>query len=296
MKLKRAKAYRKLMHQYEVTFGFRSPYQVLVDDQILEDCWRGKIQLLERLQGCLQGAIKPMVTQCCMRALYNATPKNDALIKWAQDNLERRRCNHHELEEPLSALACLSAVIDPKDSKTNKHRYVVASQDRKVRAHLRTIPGVPLIYLERAVMIMEPMNTASEELRDREEKNKFRLGLKGQRNPDQPPKRKRDDEEQGAEEQNTEEAQPQKRKKQKGPRQPNPLSMKKAKKEAPPGSATKPKSTEPKPPRAAAVTEDSTDAPAADGEDAGPRKRKRKHKPKGDGDVTANVDAEAAAA
>lgn len=27
MKLKRAKAYRKLMHQYEVTFGFRSPYQ-----------------------------------------------------------------------------------------------------------------------------------------------------------------------------------------------------------------------------------------------------------------------------
>lgn len=49
--------------------------QVLVDHEILEDCWRGKIQLLERLQGCLQGAIKPMVTQCCMRALYNAKPK-----------------------------------------------------------------------------------------------------------------------------------------------------------------------------------------------------------------------------
>lgn len=28
MKLKRAKAYRKLMHQYEIQFGFREPYQV----------------------------------------------------------------------------------------------------------------------------------------------------------------------------------------------------------------------------------------------------------------------------
>lgn len=141
---------------------------------------------------------------------------------------------------------------------------------------------------------MEPMNTASEELREREEKNKFRLGLKGQRNPDQPPKRKRDDEEQGAEEQTTEEAQPQKKKKQKGPKQPNPLSMKKAKNEAPAGSTTKPKSADSKPSRPAAA--ESTDAPAPDGEDAGPRKRKRKHKPKGDGEAAANVDAEAAAA
>lgn len=141
---------------------------------------------------------------------------------------------------------------------------------------------------------MEPMNTASEELREREEKSKFRLGLKGQRNPEQPPKRKRDDGEQDAEEQTAEEARPLKKKKNKGPKQPNPLSMRKAKKDAPPGSATKPTSAESKSPRRAAA--DSTDAPAGEGEDAGPRKRKRKHKPKGDGDAADNVGAELAAA
>ena len=29
MRAKRSKKYRKLMHQYEMTFGFREPYQVL---------------------------------------------------------------------------------------------------------------------------------------------------------------------------------------------------------------------------------------------------------------------------
>lgn len=29
MRAKRSKRYRKLMHQYELTFGFREPYQVL---------------------------------------------------------------------------------------------------------------------------------------------------------------------------------------------------------------------------------------------------------------------------
>ncbi|KAL1604034.1 hypothetical protein SLS60_005626 [Paraconiothyrium brasiliense] len=234
-----------------------------------------------------------MITQCCMRALYNSENKNDKLISWSKENLERRRCGHHELDEPLSALDCISSVIDPKGNNTNKHRLCVASQDRKVRSHLRTIPGVPLIYLERSVMIMEPMNTASEEQRDREEKSKFRQGLKGQRNPAQPPKRKREDEE-GADDDNvedqvTEEARPQKKKKRKGPKEPNPLSMKKAKKDTP-ASATKPKSTESKQPR---PTAGSDDAPAADGEGAGPRKRRRKHKPKGEGDSAANVDGEA---
>lgn len=76
---------------------------------------------------------------------------DDALINFAKEKLERRRCNHHELEEPLSSLECISAVVDPKGSHTNKHRYVVASQSPKVRAHMRTIAGVPNVYINKSV-------------------------------------------------------------------------------------------------------------------------------------------------
>lgn len=271
------------------------PSKVLLDSQILEDAYRTKTDLQTRLEGVLQGKVKLMVTQCDMRHLYDAKPKNNALIESTKNTTERRRCGHHELEEPLSSLECLSSVVDPKSTLTNKHRYVVASQDIKVRAHMRKIAGVPLVYINRSVVIMEPMNTVTEEQRDREEKSKFRLGLKAQRNPAQPPKRKRDEEEgvDDVEEQVMD--RPQKKNKRKGPKEPNPLSMKKAKKDqAPPGgNATKPRTTEPKSPRPAAA--DKVDA-TTEGEGAGHRKRKRKHKPKGEGDSGVNVDGEANAA
>ncbi|KAF2132932.1 hypothetical protein P153DRAFT_382556 [Dothidotthia symphoricarpi CBS 119687] len=283
MKLKRAKAYKKLLHQYELNFGFREPYQVLLDSQVLQDAYKFKIDLVGRLEKLLQGKVKPMITTCDMRHLYLAKPKNETLILQAKE-YERRRCGHHELETPLSSLECLSSVVDPKGSHTNKNRYIVASNEREVRVHMRRIAGVPLIYISKSVVLMEPMANATEQLREQEEKSKFKQGLKGQRKPDAGEKRKRDGEE-GEGEQSitgepTEDARAQKKKRQKGPKGPNPLSVKKTKKEQdvpPSGSTKKAKSSE-------AKESHPTDAPAEtipDDEGAGPRKRKRKHKPKG---------------
>jgi U3 small nucleolar RNA-associated protein 23 len=225
-----------------------------------------------------------MITTCDMRHLYLAKPKNETLILQAKE-YERRRCNHQDLEEPLSTLECLSSVVDPKDSHTNKHRYVVATNDSKVRAHMRLIAGVPLIYISKSVVLMEPMANASEQQREREEKSKFKLGLKGQRNADAGQKRKRSNEE-GKEGHSIEDgargdARPSKKTRQKGPKEPNPLSVKKAKKEpAAPKSpaAKKAKSTDVDTPGKS--TAGSIDA--VDAEGTATRKRKRKHKSKAD--------------
>lgn len=90
---------------------------------------------------------------------------------------ERRRCNHHTLEQPLPELECLqSCIVSP--SGENKHRYCVATQDRMIRAYLRSIPGTPLIYIQRSVMILEPMADASWQRREKAEWGKFTEGLK----------------------------------------------------------------------------------------------------------------------
>jgi U3 small nucleolar RNA-associated protein 23 len=274
-------AYKKLLHQYELNFGFREPYQVLLDSQILEDAYRFKIDLVARLQKMLGGQVKPMITTCDMRHLYNAKPKNETLILQAKE-YERRRCNHQDLEEPLSTLECLCEVVDPKGSGTNKNRYIVASNDTRVRGRMRAIAGVPTIYISKSVVLMEPMAQASEQLREREEKSKFKMGLKGQRKPDQAPKRKRDDDEedQGAHSIAEGDAQPTKKKRAKGPKQPNPLSMKKAKNNKPSDPTNSPKKSKPAETSDARPTEDT----GAAGESSG-RKRKRKHKSKADGDA-----------
>lgn len=175
----------------------------------------------------------PVITQCTIRHLYarNSEPGMAPIIAQAKD-FERRYCGHHPEShpEPLSTQECLMSVVDGKKTGRNKHRYVVATQDVDLRRRLRQIPGVPLIYVNRGVMIMEPMAESTEVELAREERSKFKAELKG------PAKRKReeDEKEEGAENKEGEGEPARKKKKKKKnygkAKGPNPLSVKKKKK------------------------------------------------------------------
>jgi U3 small nucleolar RNA-associated protein 23 len=44
---------------------------------------------------------------------------------------------------------------------TNKHRYVIATLSQPLRSKLRAIPGVPILHVNRSVMILEPPSEIS---------------------------------------------------------------------------------------------------------------------------------------
>lgn len=154
--------------------------------------------------------------------------------------MERRRCNHHTLDQPLSTLECLSSVIDPKSSESNPHRYIVASQDEDVRRVLRNMRGVPLIYIKRSVMVMEKMGEKSAVVREGAEKAKFRNGLRARGTAESLGKRKRGDKASGgdavipsgATEIQIDGREAVEKRKTKGLKGPNPLAVKKPKKTA----------------------------------------------------------------
>ncbi|KAF6839894.1 rRNA-processing protein utp23 [Colletotrichum plurivorum] len=285
MRGKRSKQYRKLMNQYSLTWGFREPYQCLVDAEMVVDCQKSKYDLLAGLERTLHGKVKPMITQCEIRKLYlrKNEPDMNRIIDFAK-TLERRRCGHlpEEYPEPLSTMDCMKAVVDPKGNLVNKHRYCVASQSADVRRMLREIPGVPQIYIKRSVMILEPMATESMEIRAKEEKSKFRDGIV---KPERKRKREDDDEDEkpadnGAPANGSPEKQ---KKKKKGPKGPNPLAVKKPKKNT---EAEQKHKSEAKP------------APTGDGEGDAPtkKKRKRRHRPRPDAsDAAATAGAGASA-
>lgn len=229
------------MQSYGMTFGFREPYQVLIDAQMIQDTARFKMDLLNGLERVLHGKIKPMITQCSIRHLYTLSvpqSEKDPLILLAK-SMERRRCNHHELENPLSTLECLSSVVDPKKSQTNRNRYVVASQDDEVRRFCRGVKGVPLIYVKRSVMVLEPMAESTIGVKEGIERDKFRTGLRarlGKRRRYSEEEKDADTEDRPEGQTNDVDAQDSneraaKRKKARGPKGPNPLSVKKPKKE-----------------------------------------------------------------
>jgi U3 small nucleolar RNA-associated protein 23 len=220
-----------------------------------------------------------------MRHLYAASsePGVSYLIEKAK-TYERRRCNHlpEDYPEPLSTRECLASVVDPKDTKTNKHRYVVASQELEVRKHMRGIMGVPLVYIHRSVMIMEPMAGVTAENRDREERQKFRDGLKGGRASGSLKRKREEDNETEKKEGGGADGAPKKTRKQRGPKGPNPLSVKKPKKRPEnEGSKSTLRHDEEKEKESGAVAASSGAEEAS--EPGKKRKRRRKHKSGGDG-------------
>ncbi|KAL7628380.1 hypothetical protein AAE478_002582 [Parahypoxylon ruwenzoriense] len=256
---KRSKQYRKLMEQFSMGWGFREPYQVLVDADFIAEANKCKMDLVKRLEDTLHGQVKPMITQCSMRHLYErkSEPGVEAAIELAKNHFERRRCGHHpnEYPKPLSTLECLHSVVDPKDNGVNRHRYVCAINEDAVRATLRRVAGTPLLFIRRSVMIMEPMATVSANARSKDERRKFRAELK---TPGGKRKREEDnDDSEGDQDEDVKRAtgeapagtgKPEKKKKKKtyGRKEPNPLAVKKKKPPKPASGGQGPKKTETK--------------------------------------------------
>ncbi|KAI0408947.1 Fcf1-domain-containing protein [Xylaria palmicola] len=280
---KRSKQYKRLMNQYELNFGFREPYQVLCDSQFLEAAIRSKMDIDHILKATLHGSTKLLITQCSMRWLYarKNEPGVEAVISFAKERIERRRCGHHpsDFPEPLKELDCLHSVVDPSKTGVNKHRYVCAINDEEVRSSLRNgIQVVPLLYIRRSVLIMEPASSTTVKARSRDEKAKFTAELK---KPAAKRKRQEDDTDddgddgkgtkEGAETTKSEK----KTKKAYGRKEPNPLSIKKRRKDDKPQRD----STKGPEPADGAEAEPDDGTQADTGEGSG-RKRRRKHKSK----------------
>lgn len=213
MRQKRAKAYKKQMNVYLHTFKFREPFQTIVDDEIILNCEKASFDIAKGLNRTIQGETKPMITQCSIEAVYK-TNNQDAIS--IAKLFERRRCNHPPAN-PIPSSECIKSIVDINGE--NKHRYLVATQDKLLRNKLSRVPGVPLIYMNRSVMVMEPMSEATTTYSNSVERKKLTGGLNdlkvGKVDKQEKPKTE------GTEDAPT--------KKRKGPKEPNPLSMKKKK-------------------------------------------------------------------
>lgn len=170
MRQRRAKIYRKMLHQYQLQFGFREPYQLLIDDTFSLALSRYKISdPLHQFSNVLQTKkIKPLISQCCMAALYALGKEHQSTVDMAKQ-WERRMCNHREAIAPLE---CIKQCVGAE----NKHRYIVASEQAELRRDLRlAVPGVPMMHFTQAVMVLEPMSALTKSRIEDKEETKLSL-------------------------------------------------------------------------------------------------------------------------
>ncbi|KAG0254977.1 hypothetical protein DFQ27_006520 [Actinomortierella ambigua] len=153
MKVKRAKAYKKAMNLYVQSFGFRKPYQVIVDSEFIQVALDQKIDPVYQIPKVLLDSAKQMVTPCTIAKLRSLGDEGFGAFLAAK-RLEKRRCPH---QTAVDEHECIAKII----SNDNKHRYLVGSQSKKLRALFRQVPGVPLLYINRSVLILEPPSEAT---------------------------------------------------------------------------------------------------------------------------------------
>jgi U3 small nucleolar RNA-associated protein 23 len=216
-----------------------------------------------------------------------------------------RYCSHNEDDTPIDEASCLLSLLSPSaEAKKNKEHYVIATADPPViqessssssntqqkrkrnsvapqqprynlRRDARSIPGVPIIYVKRSVMVLEPMSGATENVREGFERGKLKTGVTSLTG-----KRKRDEEDPAPK--------TAKVKKVKGP---NPLSVKKPKSRRDLESeGSKPASRAPDA-GSAPANENTGDIQSDSGEQQTKAKRKRRHKSHRPGGEPSEVEA-----
>lgn len=168
----KGKKYKRSQNQvqnlYEKYFGIRKPYQIIVDAPFCIETMKIKVAPVEALTEVFGGTVKLMTTPCIQAELQRHDRLNDAGASFVARRFEIRRCQHDKGSKTGSE--CLKDLV----SSNNPHHYCIAGQDIELRKDLRKIPGVPLIFILRDTVLMEPPTEKCLEIAKKMEKKKLK--------------------------------------------------------------------------------------------------------------------------
>jgi len=136
------------MSLYKNNFGFREPYQVLLDGTFCQVALDHKVNIQDQLPKYLGGQCKLLTTACVIEETRRlGKPLHGAHLVVSQFPIHD--CGH---EKPISGSKCLSSfIIDNK----NKDHYLVATQDHQLRLKISKYAICPLIKLANNTLVLE---------------------------------------------------------------------------------------------------------------------------------------------
>ncbi|KAG3115089.1 hypothetical protein PI124_g6146 [Phytophthora idaei] len=219
MRYLRAKGIRKALRQFHFLCGIKPPYKVLLDGNFIAMCLQMKVDVHERVPKYLQ--VKqhecefyvPRAALDELKTLGETTKEAYELAK-SFKVAEVYDQSQDEKQETVDVSKSIQRIIGER----NDRKFVVCTQEVELRKALRLVPGVPLLYLNRSVLVFEEISRATLAIVRQEEKaNMAKLDVNE--------KRKLEQMQEGESGESHEEQQRLKKKRAKGP---NPLSAKKS--------------------------------------------------------------------
>eukprot|EP00794_Sanderia_malayensis_P005323 gene5323-5992_t len=207
MKIKRKKHCDKYLSFYRNNFGIHEPYQIIVDLTFCQSALQNRVQIKEQISKYLSENHKLFNTKCILQEGEKiGSVLHGAMV--IEKTFETRFCGH---ADPIPADQCIKSLVN----KSNPHGLFVASQDSELRSDLRKLSGIPILHVNHNVIVLEKPSSKSVEASEKQDESKllteYQKELLKKLKKDEEPKQRL-------------------KRKRKGPKQPNPLSVKKKKK------------------------------------------------------------------
>jgi U3 small nucleolar RNA-associated protein 23 len=124
----------------------------LLDGNFIHACLAHKVDLSERISAVLQGEkFKLLVPRTAIIELRALGEEFAAAYNYAVKHCQ-------SVTEHVAGSASPAEQIDALIGTDNPDKYVVASQDEELRLKLRQVPGCPLMFLSKTVLLMEQVS------------------------------------------------------------------------------------------------------------------------------------------
>ncbi|CAI5745751.1 unnamed protein product [Peronospora destructor] len=183
MRYLRAKGIRKALRQFHFLCGLKAPYKVLLDSNFIAMCIQMKVDVHERVATYLQ--VKPYecefyVPRAALEELQLLGESMKEASELATSFQVEEIYDQSEKEDgkPVDVSKAIQTIIGDK----NDRKFVVCTQEVELRKALRLVPGVPLMYLNRSVLVFEEISHATLAIvRQKEKANRAKLDVNEKR-------------------------------------------------------------------------------------------------------------------
>ena len=151
---------KKTLNFYKFVFKFDSPFKIIIDGNFACVALNKKFEMKSALEKLLDEKVILTIPSCIFHEVQSIENKIPGLLKLLSQ-YKIVECTHG-LQSPTN---CIRDYIGNK----NQSKYFVATQDNFLRIQLRNIPGVPIIFFDQNMLLMDKPSKVSIESAERRE-------------------------------------------------------------------------------------------------------------------------------
>lgn len=168
MRVTRAKQYRRHLRFFRIVYNITAPYKVILDGNFIHGCISTNVDIEQRLASVLQGAsLHLYVPRAARDELKALGPAFEKAYKFAigrcraLPHASTPPSDHGDEKSGTNNEASAATAVDPAQEilatigSENAGKYLVSTQDEDLRVRLRKVPGCPLLFVSRTVLLME---------------------------------------------------------------------------------------------------------------------------------------------